>query len=60
MLLRTKPPATFALFAVALFGFAAPSIAGPMTTAEREHLVAHLEMTQSWLTDEVSHLSAAN
>ena len=28
-----------------------------MTQAEREHLVAHLEMTQAWLMDEVSALS---
>ncbi len=31
----------------------------PTTQQEREHLVAHLEMTQAWLTDEVSPLSAA-
>ncbi len=43
----------FAFFA-AVSGFA-----GPMTQPEREHLVAHLQMTQSWLTDEVSSLSAA-
>ena len=30
-----------------------------MTQPEREHLVAHLEMTQSWLSDEVSPLSTA-
>jgi hypothetical protein len=30
-----------------------------MTPSERERQVAHLEMTQSWLTDEVSPLSAA-
>ena len=30
-----------------------------MTRIEREHLVAHLEMTQAWLTGEVSSLSAA-
>jgi hypothetical protein len=29
-----------------------------MTQRDREHLVAHLEMTQSWLTDEVNSLSA--
>jgi DinB superfamily len=30
-----------------------------MTQTEREHVVAHLQMTQSWLTDEVSSLSPA-
>jgi len=34
-----------------------PALATPMTQAEREHLVAHLEMTQAWLMDEVSALS---
>jgi hypothetical protein len=28
-----------------------------MTKIEREHLVAHMQMTQSWLVDEVSSLS---
>jgi hypothetical protein len=31
----------------------------PMTASERQHLVAHLEMTESWLADEVSGLSLA-
>jgi hypothetical protein len=44
----------FVFLATALSAFAAP-----MTQTEREHLVAHLEMTQAWLTDEVSGLSAA-
>jgi len=44
----------------AVFLAAALSVlADPMTQREREHLVAHLEMTQAWLTDEVSHLSSA-
>lgn len=30
---------------------------GPMTQRDREHLVAHLEMTQAWLTDEVASLT---
>ena len=33
--------------------------AAPMTALERQHLVAHLEMTGSWLPDEVSGLSPA-
>jgi hypothetical protein len=34
-------------------------VAAPISDREREHLVAHLEMTQTWLVDEVSPLSAA-
>ena len=33
--------------------------AGQMTTSERQRLVAHLEMTAGWLTDEVRGLSPA-
>jgi uncharacterized damage-inducible protein DinB len=33
--------------------------AAPLTTLERQHLVAHFEMTGSWLVDEVSGLSPA-
>jgi hypothetical protein len=33
--------------------------AAPLTKIERQHLVAHLEMTGSWLFDEVSGLSPA-
>jgi hypothetical protein len=36
---------------------AACAHAAPMTRLERQHLIAHLEMTQSWLVDEVSGLS---
>jgi hypothetical protein len=32
--------------------------AAPMTKSDRDHLVSHLEMTQSWLRDEVRPLSA--
>jgi hypothetical protein len=32
--------------------------ATPMTVLERQHLIAHLEMTDSWLPDEVSGLSS--
>jgi hypothetical protein len=38
---------------------AGASEAAPMTTLERQRLVAHLEMTASWLADEVSRLSPA-
>lgn len=34
-------------------------VAAPMTKGERDRLVAHLEMTSSWLRDEVSRLSDA-
>jgi hypothetical protein len=36
-----------------------PAAAAPMTTLERQHLIAHLEMTESWLVDEVFGLSPA-
>jgi hypothetical protein len=35
------------------------ALAGPMTAGERQRLVAHFEMTESWLEDEVRHLSPA-
>jgi len=31
----------------------------PMTEQERDRVVAHFQMTESWLSDEVSHLSPA-
>ena len=33
--------------------------AAPMTKPERQHVVAHLELTESWLGDEVSSLTPA-
>lgn len=33
--------------------------AAPMSKIEREHLIAHMQMTHSWLIDEVSSLSPA-
>jgi len=42
---------------VALFLVVAAPAAAQMTDLERERLVAHLEMTASWLDDEVSNLS---
>ena len=35
------------------------AVAAPLTDRERERLLAHFEMTASWLTDEVSGLSPA-
>jgi hypothetical protein len=50
----TKKVSGFLFFATAISAFARP-----ITQQEREHVVAHLQMTQAWLTDEVSPLSAA-
>jgi len=47
------------LIAVGLLFAIASVKAAPMTQLERQRLVAHLEMTGSWLPDEVSGLSAA-
>jgi uncharacterized damage-inducible protein DinB len=45
---------------VLVFAFAAgPVQAASLSSLERQRLVAHLEMTGSWLVDEVSGLSAA-
>jgi hypothetical protein len=45
---------------VLLFGLGAGSAAAaPMATLERQRLIAHLEMTESWLVSEVSGLSPA-
>ena len=38
---------------------ARPAAAGPMTDLERQHLVAHLEMTEAWLASELQGLSYA-
>jgi uncharacterized damage-inducible protein DinB len=44
-----------ALFAVA----SSPLCAQRITQRDREHLLAHLQMTGSWLRDEIAHLSPA-
>jgi hypothetical protein len=36
---------------------AAPASAGPMTAGERQRLLSHLEMTESWLVSEIAGLS---
>ena len=51
--MRTCLVATFALL------LSLPAVAGPMTPGERQRLVAHFEMTEAWLEDEVKHLSPA-
>jgi hypothetical protein len=45
--------------AIAIALLASTAAAGPMTAGERQRLVAHLEMTESWLEDEVKNLSDA-
>lgn len=54
MLMRTIPIAVVLL--AALTARFAP--AASLTALERQRLVAHLEMTESWLVDEVSGLSS--
>ena len=53
MLIKTS------LAGLAFLAAAVPLIADGITQRDREHLVAHLEMTQSWLADEVAGLSPA-
>jgi hypothetical protein len=53
MIARTL--STMALFAVASIALHA----GPMTTGERQRLIAHFEMTEAWLVSEVEGLSQA-
>ena len=50
---------TLLLTLAAGLAVSAPAIAGPMTIGERQRLVAHLEMTESWLDSEVTGLSDA-
>jgi DinB family protein len=42
---------------LAAMATSAPAAAPPLTAIERQRLVAHLEMTERWLVDEVSGLS---
>lgn len=44
--------------AVVILLAATDAAAGPMTAGERQRLLAHLEMTERWLVDETSSLSA--
>ena len=48
-----------AIAAVLLAMMTDPLRAGPLTDLERQRLIAHLEMTERWLVDEVSQLSTA-
>jgi hypothetical protein len=42
---------------VLLTQFSVVAVAAPLTARERQRLIAHLDMTASWLADEVSSLS---
>ena len=48
---------------LAMMGFVwtspATAVAGPMTDLERQRLLAHMQMTSSWLIDEVTGLTPA-
>jgi hypothetical protein len=44
---------------IVALGPVALAASGPMTTGDRQRLVAHLEMTEAWLEDEVKNLSDA-
>ena len=47
------------LCAAIVLAAAASASAGPMSEGERQRLLAHLEMTESWLVSEISDLSPA-
>jgi hypothetical protein len=49
----------FTAFIFMLLASAASPVAAQMTPLERQRLAAHLEMTSSWLSDELSGLSKA-
>lgn len=48
-----------ALILAAALAYPMAALAGPMTPGERQRLVAHLEMTESWLASELDGLSDA-
>jgi hypothetical protein len=51
---------TSSLLAVGItLALASSVFAGPMTVAERQRLVSHLEMTEAWLDSEINGLSEA-
>ena len=55
------PPMTLvrALLLASLVAVPATTAAGPMTEGERQRLLAHFELTESWLASELTGLSAA-
>jgi len=44
---------------LAILTHVAPVTAGPLTAGDRQRLVAHLEMTEHWLSSELAGLSAS-
>ncbi|MGE0125407.1 MAG: DinB family protein [Vicinamibacterales bacterium] len=52
-------PLAAALAVALLAATAGASAAGPMSDGERQRLLAHLELTESWLASELAGLSAA-
>ena len=48
-----------ALVATLIVALCATLQAGPLSDRERQRLIAHLDMTEQWLVDEVSQLSPA-
>jgi len=44
---------------LAVTALAASAIAAPMSEVERQHLIAHLEMTAGWIDSETAYLSKA-
>ena len=57
--LPAKRLAVAPIVACAFTLLASAAVAGPMTPGDRQRLVAHLEMTDAWLDDEVKNLSDA-
>jgi hypothetical protein len=49
----------YPLLLLAITSFAAPLVSGPPDPLDRQRLIAHFEMTGSWLVDEVTPLSSA-
>ena len=54
-----RPTCVLAVVLAAALVRPAAAVAGPMTPGERQRLVAHLEMTESWLASELEGLSDA-
>ena len=46
-------------FATLLALLVSPLVAAPLTTGDRQRVVAHLEMTEAWLASEIAGLSDA-
>jgi hypothetical protein len=55
----TRAFAVCALAVVSIAVLPSAAVADPMTAGERQRLIAHLEMTESWLASELDGLSSA-